>query len=318
MTSHARPAAARDNDIAGPVVPAAAAEPGWMRPLAKLSDRDDLLGQLAARLAGSFVVACLFRYVRISGRDRILVLAGQAFTALVPLFIVFAAFGPSDREAGRGLIDRFSLTGSAAAAVRTLFTRPPDAAGSITIVGAAVLLFSTLSYARSLQHTYEAAWGLPSAGLRGTVHGLAGLALMLSQIVALALLTRLLHRLPSGGVLSVLLPAPVAVLLWLQLQRLLLSGRVPRWRLLPGALVAGAGQIVISVYSKIWMPHLISENAERYGVIGVTFALLTWLIVVSAGMVIAAVVSAEAGQRQVDLRGFVRWPSRPTHPSRGT
>jgi membrane protein len=305
-------------DAGDDLVGAAPGDPGWMRPLARLSKRDDLVGRVAGRVARSFIVACLLRYLSISGRDRILVLAGQAFTALIPLFIIFAALGPHDGAAGKGIINRFHLTGSAAESVHTLFARPPDAGGAITVTGALVLLFSTLSYARSLQRTYEAAWHLPSAGWRGTMQGLGGVALMLAQIVALAILSALLRRLPTGGTLAFLFPAPVAALLWLQLQRLLLSGRVSRRRLLPGALTAGAAQVVISIYSATWMPHLISENASRYGVIGVTFALLTWLIVVSAAIVVAAVVSAEAGERQGADPVPAQSRKRDPHPSRGT
>jgi uncharacterized BrkB/YihY/UPF0761 family membrane protein len=43
------------------------------------------------------------------------------------------------------------------------------------------------------------------------------------------------------------------------------------------------------------MPRLIEENATRYGIIGITFALLTWLIVVSFLVVVSAVLSAEMG-----------------------
>ena len=44
------------------------------------------------------------------------------------------------------------------------------------------------------------------------------------------------------------------------------------------------------------MPRLIGSNAEQYGVIGVTFAMLTWLIVLAAWLVAAAVISAEVGR----------------------
>ena len=43
------------------------------------------------------------------------------------------------------------------------------------------------------------------------------------------------------------------------------------------------------------MPRVIASNAEQYGIIGITFALLTWLIVVSLSLVAAAVISAEMG-----------------------
>ena len=55
------------------------------------------------------------------------------------------------------------------------------------------------------------------------------------------------------------------------------------------------GSAIVSVYSALWMPRVIENNATRYGIIGITFALLTWLIVVGLCMVAAAVISAEIG-----------------------
>jgi len=59
--------------------------------------------------------------------------------------------------------------------------------------------------------------------------------------------------------------------------------------------VAGIGQTLVSVYSGIWMPHLVGRNAERYGAIGVTFALLSWLIVIGFAVALLAATSAELG-----------------------
>jgi membrane protein len=269
--------------------------PDVLRPLRRLVDRDDQLGRLADRVAASFLVACLLRFIRISGRDRILVLAGQAFTAVIPLLILLAAFAPADNTLSQQISDRFGLAGEAESAVEALFRRPPDATGAFTIGSLLLLFYSVLSFAKYLQRVFEAAWELPSLGWRGSLDGLAGLGLLLTQVVALALLGGVVRRMPGGDVVTFLLSMCIAVVLWLQLQRLLLSRRVDRRTLLPGALTAGLGQAVLAVYSTIWMPHLVSANAERYGVIGVTFALLTWLIVLSAGIVVAAVVSAEAG-----------------------
>src|SRR5204862_369431 len=55
--------------------------------------------------------------------------------------------------------------------------------------------------------------------------------------------------------------------------------------------------------SGLVMPGLIATDAARYGLIGVTFALVSWLIVLGLTLVAVAVVSAELG--------------RAVHPSRG-
>jgi membrane protein len=235
---------------------------------------------------------CLARFHRIDGRDRTLALAGQGFTTLVPLLIVIAAFA-DDEAVARHLIERFRLSGPAAEAVTILFSRPPGATGTITLLGLVVLGYSSLSFTRALQRTWEAAWELPPEGVRGTLHAMTGMALLVTQLIALALLANVFTGWPGAGVVGLAVRVVVATALWLQLQYLLLSRRVPRPELLPGALVAGLAQVAAGVYSAVWMPRLIAADAARYGVIGVTFALLTWLIVVAFGVVVAAVVSAE-------------------------
>jgi membrane protein len=162
-------------------------------------------------------------------------------------------------------------------------------------VGLLLLLISLLSLTRTLQRTYETAWHLPAAGLRGTLHGLTGIGLLLSSVLVLSLIAGVVRRLPAGGVLAPVVKVLAATATWLLLQRLLLSRRVPFRRLLPGAIAAGVGQVVVSLYSALWMPRLIEHDAERYGVIGIAFAMLTWLIIVCFCMVGAAVLSAELG-----------------------
>ena len=271
---------------------------GALRPLAKLAARGDMIGRGADWLSHSFVVACLVRFVQINGRDRILALGGQAFTAVVPAIIVVASFSSDPNALGDRIIVRLGLTGSAADAVKELFAQPPGSTGAVTGLGILILFFSVLSFIRALQRTYEAAWELPPAGLRGTLHGLSSVALFAVLLVLIALLGTVSRSIPAGTFITLPLKVVVSAVLWLQLQRMLLSRRVSRRQLRPGAVVAGLMQVVTSVYAATYLPHLVSTDADRYGVIGVTFALLTWLIVVSAGVVAIAVVSAEAGFRQ--------------------
>jgi membrane protein len=267
-----------------------------LRPLARVATRDDLLGRGARWAVDLFPTRCLVRFVAINGRDRILIMAGQAFSALIPLLIVLSSLGPSEDGVSRRLIDRFNLTGAAADAVHTLFSRPPGAEGGMTAVGLVILFFAILAFARTLQRTYEDAWGLRSLGFRGTLNGLSGLFLLIAQLVVLGLAVALLHHLPAAGVATFVFRVVAASVLWWELQYLLLSRRVARRVLIPGAVVAGIAQALVTFYSAIYMPHLVGNDAGKYGVIGVTFALLTWLIVVSAAIVVVAVVSAEVGR----------------------
>ena len=250
-----------------------------------------------ARAESTLPVRCLARFQAINGRDLALIIGGQAFTTLIPLLIVVAA--AASQQGPNALADRlvfrFHLNGSSADALRTLFERPPGATGAITLAGLAVMLFSLLSLTRSMQRAYESAWGLPSRGARGTLNGMTAIGLLISSLIVLSLLVGVLRHLPAGSVFAFVLRVLASTAVWLVLQSLLLSRRIPIRRLLPGALVAGAGSAVMSLYSALWMPHLIENNSRQYGVIGITFAILTWLIVIGFGVVLVAAISAELG-----------------------
>jgi membrane protein len=269
-----------------------------LRPLTRLAARDDVVGRGARVLADSFLFACLARFVKINGRDRILSLGGQAFTAVVPAIIVVSSVSSNPDALSDRLIERLGVTGSAADALRQLLAQPDNSAGAVTFLGLFILFLSLLSFMRALQRTYEAAWELPPVGLRGTLHGLSSAALFAGLLVVLGLLGSLSRSIPAGPAITLPLKVVAAAVLWVQLQRMLLSRRVSRRELRPGAVVAGVTQVVTSLYAATYLPHLVTVDAERYGVIGVTFALLTWLIVIAAGMVAIAVVSAEAGFRR--------------------
>jgi hypothetical protein len=73
---------------------------------------------LVSRTESSLPVRCLRRFAAINGRDRALVLGGQAFTTLIPLLIVVAAV--ASRQGPTALADRmatrFHVTGASAQA----------------------------------------------------------------------------------------------------------------------------------------------------------------------------------------------------------
>jgi membrane protein len=252
---------------------------------------------LLAWRSASLVLRCLHRYLSIDGTQRALVLAGQAFSALIPLLIVLSTLISAHGGPGlaTSLIQRFRLSGNSADAVRTLFAQPSGASASVSFGSALLLVLSGLSLATTIQRLYEAAWRLPPRGLRGKFGGLAALALLVTQILLVSLLAGFLRSAPAGSLLTLVLRIVASSAIWLVLQHLLLGGRVA-WRgLLPGAVVAGVGQQVVAALSTLWIPGLIENNSTRYGMIGVSFALLSWLVVIAVVQVAAATVSVELG-----------------------
>lgn len=248
------------------------------------------------RLGGWFPARVAARYVAIGGYDRALALATQVFVALVPMLIVVAAAVPGrDRQAAGGfLVDRLQLSGSAAADLQLLMQRPPGATEPVTLLSAALLVFSAVGFTRTLQRTYQAAWLLPAQGLRGFVHGLLGATALVVEVVLVLVVGLLVDGFRGAALVTVAVHLVLSVLLWWPVQRLLLGGRVTWRQLLPGAVLSGTGQVIVIILSGAYLQAAIESQAARYGLIGVAFVLVSWMVVLGLLLVLGAALGAEA------------------------
>ncbi|GAB3014874.1 hypothetical protein GCM10011376_07070 [Nocardioides flavus (ex Wang et al. 2016)] len=248
--------------------------------------------QLLDRFEHTVPVRLVRLFVAIDGRDRILMLAGQAFIAVIPLLIVVATVSGTGGSSAVGsyLVRRFSLDGSAEESVRILFDRPPDATGGLTLLSLVVLAWTSNSFARSLQRTFAAAWDMPRSGFRGTVLRTAGLVVLLVVLFGASWLGNALEEGPALGVVVVTVQLAVVVGGWALASHLMLARRVPVRLLVPGAVASAVVQLVVGWGTAIWLPALVTRNADNYGVIGAALALVSWLIVVSASIVASAVL----------------------------
>ena len=235
-------------------------------------------------------------------RDRVFMLAGQAFIALVPLILVVAsALGASGSDLGAEITTRFSLEGELSETVRGVFERPAETTSGAGIASLGLLLIVVNSFARSVRRTFESAWGLsPSRGRTAALSGLLAVAVLMATSAAVTGLRGLAGDaawwvLPAFG-----LPGQMALAFtgWWVATWLLLTGRVDRALLLPGAVFASAAQLAADWVSGVYLPISLARNADRYGGIGVAISLVYWLLIIAALVVSVAVVGAELTRRR--------------------
>ena len=86
-------------------------------------------------------------------------------------------------------------------------------------------------------------------------------------------------------------------LLWLVTPYLLLGRRLHWLRLAPVAVLSVVGMTGVGVWSVLWMPHTIAASADQFGIIGIGFALLTWMVAVAGVLVVAATGGAMVADR---------------------
>jgi membrane protein len=245
------------------------------------------------------VRAWVERVVEMEGVDRAVVLGAQAFAALFPLLIVYSAVldrGGSTAFVER-LIERLDLSGSAADSLRQAFAPEEAVESSVTAFSVLILVVSALTFTRAMQRMYERAWRLEPRGLRSTGWGLvwlAGLAVYgsLRQAIDGAL----------AGPADVIGSIALGTALWLVTPFILLARREAFRALLPGAVLTAASMTTFSVVTVVAAPRSFTTSASAYGLIGVAFAMVGWLIaaaiVVMLAAALGAVIAEMAGLRR--------------------
>ena len=229
-----------------------------------------------------------------------MVIASQALTALIPLLLLVSTLAPANRRdvVSQALIRRFELTGNAADAVREVFARPAGGS-SIGVLSVVILVFSGVSLARRMQRMYQEAWQVePLHGVRGSLNTFLGLGALLLEIALLYLARSLLRSLPRDQLLGIPVSILTGLVLWTCVPWLLLDGRVHWRRLVPTGLLASVCGAAFSIVSTIYMPRMMETYSERYGLFGVTLALVGWLLCVALIIVSATVVGAEFDRSQ--------------------
>ena len=250
---------------------------------------------LTAQLEATFLGRCIRRFISMEGIDRSLVLASQAFTALIPLLLLVSTLAPRDEEdmVAGAIVKKFHLEGDSAEAVHLLFSVPPDATSSLSALSVLLLLFSGVSFTRRMQRMYRSGWGLPKSGVRSNLFAALGLVVLIVEAAVLYLVRALVRALPWDLLLMLPITMITGAVLWTSIPYLLLDRRVHWRRLLACGALAGVATSLYSLATAVYMPGLVERYTTEFGLFGVTIAIIGWLLVISAIIVASTAIGAE-------------------------
>jgi membrane protein len=273
------------------------------------SERQRIRRTLTFWLRPAFVLRTLTRFQRVAGFDRAIALASTSLTALIPLAVVVGAILPhgDGGAAANAIIARYGLTGGGAEAVRQVLSPTGGTATGVSVFGVFLVVIATLSFSRGAQRLFEQTWELTPLSVRNTLNDLVWIAGLVAYIAFGWWVRSLLDR--NGHIevvanLVLLLPSA----LFLAWSGRVLSARRLDWRGLAPFAVVGA--LLLAIYlaaASVYVPHLFSAYASRYGAIGAVLAMISWLFVVMLVLVVSAVVGREVS----DELGRIRRGERP-------
>ena len=271
-------------------------------------NRERVVRTLTFWLRPEFVLRVVSRFQKVAGFDRSIALASSALTATIPLAIIASSVSSQlgGRETAERIIDRYELTGGGAEAVTDVFSPPSGTSTSIGIVGVLFLVIAILSFTRAVQRLFEQTWELEPLSVRNTFNGL----LWIGGLSAWITVSGAIHAVLGRGRLElaatlIIVPLSVVFLVWSA--RVLSAKRIPRDDLVPFAVIGSGLFAAYSIGAAVYVPHLFSTYATRYGVIGAVLAMISVLF----SIMVVLVVSAAAGREVHDELARIRRGERP-------
>jgi uncharacterized BrkB/YihY/UPF0761 family membrane protein len=272
------------------------------------ANRERVVRTLTFWLRPEFVLRVVNRFQKVAGFDRAIALASAAFTATIPLMIVTSAV--ASELGGKGtaerIIDRYELTGGGAEAVRDVFSPPTGTDISLGIVGFLFLMVTVLSFSRAVQRLVEQTWELSPLSVRNTFNGLLWIGGLAVYLAVSGLIHTALGR-SRLELSAALLAAPLTAAFLVWSGRVLSAKRIERQDLYAFGIFGAVLLAVCSVAATVYVPHLFSSYATRYGVIGAVFAMISAIFCV----MVVTVGSAAAGREIDDELGRIRRGEKP-------
>ena len=219
------------------------------------------------------------RITELDVTNKALILSALALMLFIPALVSLVAILPLGSKGGvaSGFARHIGLSAEATADVQKLFGTRQTVRGSTTVFGALVTIVLAYGWPAELRRGYEYIWQLPAQSVRQLWRPLAWLGVFLLMVGA----TAAIGSTSTGGVklaVYVLVVLPLLCLwVWWSVH-LLLGGRVAWRALVPTALITGCCLAGFRAFTLISLSNNITSNFDRYGPIGVVFALLSWMI----------------------------------------
>jgi membrane protein len=240
------------------------------------------------------VLRVVNRFQKVAGFDRSVALASSALTATIPLTLLISALSSElgGNDTADRMIERYELTGDGADAVRDIFSPSSGTETTLGIIGFLFLVVAALSFSRAVQRLFEQTWELSPLSVRNTFNGL----LWIGGLTMYLVLNGAIHGELGHGELELtaaLLGTPVTAVFLVWSGLILSARRIPREHLIPFGVIGSVSLALCSVAATVYVPHLFSTYATRYGVIGAVFAMISLLFCLMAAVVGSAVAGRE-------------------------
>lgn len=237
------------------------------------------------------------RYIRLSCGTLAGDLAFRAFVWLLPFVFIAVALislvGEGNTERTKELLNSSGIAGSVGQNIADQIHQVHKSWWIVAIIGLFGLVSSGLSLVQSLRRAHFVVWGLPPEPTRSKAKHLLG---FIGTLIAAFAIANVVSRLAQAGPI---VAAPLSlglfvgyIGLWFLASWAFPHRDVPLTSLLPGAVLFGIAFEILHAISAFYLPHRISTATQIYGVLGISFVVLAWLLIIGHVTVSAALLNA--------------------------
>jgi membrane protein len=259
-----------------------------------------------AKYAGSWAEDLRRRLVAMDVINQGMLFAATLLLCFFPFLIIASAL------AGRSVVTTLArntgLNSQAAADVGHLFASSAATAGAV--VGTASMVFFVLggiAAATALQEIYERAFDVPHRGMKDIPRRLAWLAVLIGASLVTGWAGPGLRH-AGGPVLLAAAGLAWAIGFWWLTMRILLPGQISGRDLVPAACATGVLYVAMEAVFSLVFSAMVISNENKYGPIGIIFALLSYLIAIGVVVILGAVAGLVWQERSSGKTGAGHLP----------
>ncbi|MGR6998254.1 YhjD/YihY/BrkB family envelope integrity protein [Yinghuangia aomiensis] len=233
--------------------------------------------------------------------NRAMLLAATLLLCAVPFLLIIAAL--AGRSAAAGVSRRMGLNKQAADDVGQLFTSSANTSAAITGLSWVFFILAGLAAAAAVQQLYQRIFQVAPRPALDRLGALGWLAFAVGCLSLAAAVMPGLRATTPVLFWTASLVAPIAF--WWCGMWLLLAAKLSWRRLLPSAVATGACWTGMQAVFAVIFSGMIVEYNDKYGSIGLVFALMSFFIAIGVVLTLGAVLGQVWQDRGLSFRGAV-------------
>jgi membrane protein len=209
-------------------------------------------------------------------------LAAHAFTSVLPILIVAGAVRSRlDPQSGPVLAEHLGLDAATAEILQNSLPGGAQELRATGVIGVVLLVIAATSFARALERSLRTIWRTPASSVKSAWRWFAAVIAVVVGLAVVITIRTLLRGDGSATLAAFAAEVAAWAVLWWIASWMVVNRRVTLRELLPGALLAGVGFAAAGLLGRLVLPPLLADSANRFGVLGMAFTYIGWLLVLA-------------------------------------